>query len=227
MNVVNKKRGFTLPEVLIGISVLAIAILTATSLFVSITRGNKANMNDLKAYYLASEGVEAVRNIRDTHWFNNIKWTGDSSFNFWSANGTGVDFSQNKTYIISRKLISSGNLGSTIQGDTAIDNNQKVSLLKTSAPWIVSVIDKGSEKMLNTKLSQVNNQFIHADHNGGFSRRNLTEASPFSRYVEVGPLDGDTTGAIKVKSVVFWSENGDERDIVLETVLTDWKSGPK
>ncbi len=227
MNVVNKKRGFTLPEVLIGISVLAIAILTATSLFVSITRGNKANMNDLKAYYLASEGIEAVRNIRDTHWFNNIKWTGDLSFNFWSTNGTGVDFSQNKTYIISRKLISSGNLGSTIQGDTAIDNNQKVSLLKASAPWIVSVIDKGNEKMLNTKLSQVNNQFIHADHNGGFSRSNLTEATPFSRYVEVGPLEGDKAGAIKVKSVVFWSENGDERDIVLETVLTDWKSGPK
>lgn len=223
-----RKRGFTLPEVLIGIAVLSIAILTVTNLFVSITRGNKANMDDLRAYYLASEGLEAVRNIRDTHWFNNISWTGDKDFNFWSKTGVPVDFSKSIVVIVSRKLAADGATLS-VKGDEHLNNDRKVDLLRENAPWSVSVIKPDEEKTAATRLLEVNDQFIHPDHNGGFTRQSFADASPFSRYIEIEPVDKTQTPikAVKVKSVVFWRENNDERQLVLESVLTDWKAGPK
>lgn len=216
-----KNKGFTLPEVLIGISVLAMAILTATSLFVGITRNNTANMNDLTAYYLASEGLEAVRNIRDTHWLNNIQWTGDSNFQFWGEN---VDFTKNHKYIVSRKLIENV---ANVSGATNMNNTQKVDIIRENAPWQLSLVKDDKLETTTTRLIRVGNQYIHADHKGGFTRQLFEGASPFSRYVEVAPVEESDVKTIKVKSVVFWYQNNQKIEMVLETVLTDWKSGPK
>lgn len=220
----NKKRGFTLPEVLIGIAVLAVALVTATSLFVGITRGNKVNMNDLTAYYLAAEGVEAARNIRDTHWFNNIQWTGDAAFKFWGTET--VDFAKKSKYIVSRNI--STNLASVVQGEggASFNNDQKIASIKQSAPWLLSSVGDGELKSSKTKLMMSGKRYLHQAHNGGFGGGSSLQVSAFSRYLEIEPVD-DQDKTIKVKSVVFWEENDGPREVVLETILTDWKSGPK
>ena len=75
MNKVFKnQKGFTLTEVMIGMMILTVAIVSATQLLIGIMNSNKAIIHNLQAYYLAQEGIEAVRNIRDTNWLHNKKW---------------------------------------------------------------------------------------------------------------------------------------------------------
>lgn len=98
----NKKRisaqkGFTLTEVLVGIMVLVIAVVSATNLLVSMIQSNIANTNTLKAYYLSQEGLEAFRNMRDTHFMYNVDYRGDG-VNLWGDEkgfSVGGDYSVN------------------------------------------------------------------------------------------------------------------------------------
>lgn len=75
----NKKGGFTLVEALVGISIFSIALIT---LMVSLGDGI-ADTNYAKrkttAIYLAQEGAETMRNLRDTYMLYNAG-TGWASF---------------------------------------------------------------------------------------------------------------------------------------------------
>jgi len=67
-------KGFTLIEVIIAIFLVTIGI-TATLLLITKTLGAMSlSFSQLKAAYLAQEGVEVVRNIRDTNWIQDLKW---------------------------------------------------------------------------------------------------------------------------------------------------------
>jgi prepilin-type N-terminal cleavage/methylation domain-containing protein len=62
-----QKNGFTLVETLVAIAILLIAVVEP----LSIVSGSVATANlakdQVSAYYLAQEGVELVRNVRDTN----------------------------------------------------------------------------------------------------------------------------------------------------------------
>ncbi len=73
-NHLNKKSGFTLIEILIAVAILAVTLTAMANLVVVSMRANQANMNTLQGYYLASEGLEAMRNIRDSNWLQNYGW---------------------------------------------------------------------------------------------------------------------------------------------------------
>ena len=66
----NTKRGFTIIELIISIFILSIAVVgiySAFSMMVVLT----ADASDrLTAAYLAQEGIEVIRNIRDTNWLS-------------------------------------------------------------------------------------------------------------------------------------------------------------
>lgn len=63
-----RKPAETLIEVIIAIFVVAIGASVATSLITSALQSNSFSRNNLIAINLAVEGLEAVRNIRDTNW---------------------------------------------------------------------------------------------------------------------------------------------------------------
>ncbi|MBT4917157.1 prepilin-type N-terminal cleavage/methylation domain-containing protein [Candidatus Peregrinibacteria bacterium] len=71
---IRREDGFTLTEVMIGMTILTVAIVAATSLVLGLMKSNSNNVKTLQAYYLAQEGVEMVRNVRDTNWLNNKDW---------------------------------------------------------------------------------------------------------------------------------------------------------
>ena len=58
----------TLAEVMIALVVLAVGATGATTLIHSSISANAENKQQIEAYNFAREGVEAVRNIRDTNW---------------------------------------------------------------------------------------------------------------------------------------------------------------
>jgi prepilin-type N-terminal cleavage/methylation domain-containing protein len=64
------QKGFTLIEITIAIFILAIAIVGIFSAFFVITIMTADSVDRLTATYLAQEGMEIVRNIRDQNWLN-------------------------------------------------------------------------------------------------------------------------------------------------------------
>lgn len=60
--------GFTILEMLLALSVLSVGIMTAFTLSLSNLQTTKDNYNRILAINLAREGLEIVRNLRDTNW---------------------------------------------------------------------------------------------------------------------------------------------------------------
>lgn len=69
-----KKNAFTILEVILAIFILTVAVFASFSLIQQTVVGVSLNQSKLIAYYLSQEGVEIVRNIRDTNWLNNRTW---------------------------------------------------------------------------------------------------------------------------------------------------------
>lgn len=90
-SLLKNKSGFSLTEVMIGIMILTIAIVAASSLLVGLVRTNENNLRTMQAYYFAQEGIEGVRNIRDTNWLHNRDWRGGASDAIWSGQLTDGD----------------------------------------------------------------------------------------------------------------------------------------
>lgn len=66
-----KQAGFTLIETLVSLVILTVVLIPISNLSNSITRVNASLQDNLIAAGLAQEGIEVVRAIRDTNWFNN------------------------------------------------------------------------------------------------------------------------------------------------------------
>ncbi len=71
-NIIKKNKGLTLVETLVAISILSISILAT---FTAVQGGLQASINakdKTTAFYLAQEGMELVRNMRDNNALNSI-----------------------------------------------------------------------------------------------------------------------------------------------------------
>lgn len=196
------RAGFSLTEVIIGIMILTVAIVAATSLLVGLINSNKDNMKTVQAYYLAQEGIEAVRNVRDSNWLHNNNWLGDSSGNPWgeSFKVGGIYYLQLKDDGWRQPADST-----SVQGD--------LSKLTPVAPWgIVSsgtIYDNGS--YLASGLS--------GEEDTGFSRE-IGIKKYNCKDSDMCPVDAIF---VLVESKVSWNEG--EREVVLSEVMTDWKGG--
>lgn len=63
-----KKNGFTILELMVTIVVILIGVLGAYSVIQDILLSTAKSSNRLTATYLAQEGIELIRNERDTNW---------------------------------------------------------------------------------------------------------------------------------------------------------------
>lgn len=70
----HRSSGETLIEIVIAISVLTTVLASAFTVLVQVSATNGNSLNRVIALNLAREGIESVRNIRDTNW---LKYSGD------------------------------------------------------------------------------------------------------------------------------------------------------
>jgi type II secretory pathway pseudopilin PulG len=78
-------KGFTLIEVIFAIFILTMSGFAAFSLIQSSLVPATINRSSLVAYYLAQEGAEIARNIRDNNWLENTAWNEGLTAGDWEA----------------------------------------------------------------------------------------------------------------------------------------------
>ncbi len=69
---IKKNRGFGLLEIIIGASIISVAILAAVSCYTIYIQYALANQKNVQASYLLEEGLEATSFLRDMGWTTNI-----------------------------------------------------------------------------------------------------------------------------------------------------------
>lgn len=213
-----KQNGFSIPEVIIAIALVALIIVTAGNLLVSSNRGNVSNINQIIAYNLAQEALEGMRNIRDGYWLHNQDWRGDKNI-------FGEDFQDDGYYVI-RKQTNRQVINETNQLAANLDALNTFETVQQYAPWKL-------EKILNptdqrTRLYKVEkSDFIMYAHD---SQGRVT---PYKRWIEVETKEYETakgetldTVRIVVTAVVEWEEQSRTKSVRIPLILTDWKSEP-
>ena len=89
-------KGFTIIELIISIFILSIAIIGVFSALSVITILTSDTADRLTATYLAQEGMEIVRNIRDTNWINMDSAANGTIAYSWTDGLTGYSAVQPK-----------------------------------------------------------------------------------------------------------------------------------
>ncbi|KPJ55201.1 hypothetical protein AMJ47_01680 [Parcubacteria bacterium DG_72] len=121
-NKFKKSKGFSLAELLIACFIIASGVTASYMIVQQIFAQTFEASNRLTAAYLAQEGAEIVRNIRDTGWIQGLDWTsnglnvgcheasyGDYSLTLCSGSGNYDDLSfyiylNGNTSIFKRKI---------------------------------------------------------------------------------------------------------------------------
>lgn len=70
----SRRAGFTLIETIIGISIIGLVITAAAQLTSSSLNIGGNSLRKFAAIHLAEEGIEIVRNMRDSNWLRNKSW---------------------------------------------------------------------------------------------------------------------------------------------------------
>lgn len=81
-NIFKKEKGFTLLEMIISIMIITIGIFGAYSAVSKYAKNTQQERENLIAAYLCQEGIEIIKNIRDSNWISEVSWdTGLTSCN--------------------------------------------------------------------------------------------------------------------------------------------------
>jgi len=204
---ISNTNGFTLIETMIGLMILTIAIVAATSLLIGLIQSNKQIVKSLQAHYLAQEGLEAVRNIRDTNWMRNNNW----------LNGFSPLTNNPVSYY----------LGFNFDGMNSLGSNPNAVESEMSPMWEF----EGDGKIYLCGGDQLGKQYFSTQCDGGVQGKE----TEFERHIWISEPEYcaeegleerlvnlcDEGKVILVKSVVTFGES----EISLEEILTDWKGG--
>ncbi len=212
-------------------------IFSVTDLIVSSLRSNADNMNTIIGYGLAQEGLEAVRNIRDSNWLLGADITGRVSAKDnvpWGKDLPKLAGS------IECYALTYGNLEPASLGVVTITD---VAQLSDSIPWKLSDIKKDNnnecindDKTLLVKATDQTLGDVRYEASGQFaSPSGATNFSQFHRYIKIEAFNQAAPGSntiiagvsrpnkYRVTSVVTWNEGTREGNVTLETEITDWK----
>lgn len=199
------RDGFTLLELVISFGVMSIVIFGAASLYVTSIRANAAQVERFIAYNLAQEGLEGVRNIRDSYYREGLAWDGSDR----SHSLVDAPFDRGFYRIYRKPSFSSTSFSSTNLNDP----NQ----LKNASPWVFTSCpeaDKACDQLYTTKDGT---SYVHQIDG---------VKSPYSRKITISFPDENgkpSTTIMRVTSTVTWLDHGSAKSLDLVTELTDWK----
>jgi prepilin-type N-terminal cleavage/methylation domain-containing protein len=123
------KRGLTLVETLVAISILTIAVVGPLGIIGQALHSSYYTRDQVTAYYLSQEAIEYVRNLRDMQSINitnqYLSGTAEASLPLWTSGataglfGTGIILPSGNNRSLSYSLVRSSNAYSFISYDSA------------------------------------------------------------------------------------------------------------
>lgn len=199
----NNILWFSIIEVLIGIFVFSLGLVSIYALLVSSLNVNEYNKNAIIASNLAREQLEFFRNIRDTNYTNFTAWNQINPENPYSA--TNV-FQENKYY--------------TLESDFSWLKNFPI-VVNDITVWFESwenhLTSAGMQKY--RLCLDTNNKYTYDCATSGHTR------TAFFRYLFIEKAQDswmDIDDAYRVTSKVIWYKRWyHEYDI--KTVVSDWR----
>jgi type II secretory pathway pseudopilin PulG len=188
-----KLKAFTLIEVLTALTLFVSTILAVTTLTLYSVKTNQRNVHSLQAQYLASEGLEAIREIRDSNYLQNYYWLGKNNDllggTFENVKIDGVYFTVSPNNQIS------GELGPWILKAVLKDSDNDLAIYKNG---LVFGHDKEGEKTIFKRYIFIKPVLDTVNSNGYYDK-------------------------IYVESVVTFLENTEEKELKLFTTLTNFR----
>ncbi len=212
-----------------SISVLIMVVYSATSLLVSAIRINGENVNTIIAYGLAQEGLEAIRNIRDSNWLLGLDFkkggvipSGDGAVTLWGEK-LPVDSSAPVYFLLDYQNID----------QMFFTVNDDYSIAAENAPWTLQALNTGGIKRTEEDLLSSEQTMLYKSAANGrdviYSTDKTVDAvdTGLHRLIKVELLDHKDLQKKKyrVSSIVAWPAGNGMHKVVLTTELTDWKEG--
>lgn len=235
------REGFSLPEVMVSVGMLAAVIVASTSLLISTSRSNSINANRIMAYYLAQEGIELTRNIRDSNWLQGLSWRGKISEEA-KLTKAGLD---EGSYIIDKKGLGTIRSDLNTLKTTPANSSDDPKSLEKFTPWTFEETKcalKDGEPNQQCEKARLHIYEVPADkikfysHNTNLPQAKKIGESAFYRWIEIKDITGDEAVVktndkdslhFKLTSIVAWEDaTGGYKSVEIETELTDWKQGP-
>lgn len=192
----NRKKGFGVLEVLVS-SVIIITILGAVVMIGHVALNNSEYVGErVQASYLATEAIEQVRQIRDTNWNDQNNSTAWNSV-VWNGSKNGLSIPASEDL---------DNATLIYHPETGVNPyNYRYGLVQTTnSPTLYETITL-------------------ADSNISFKR--YIELKKVGELVPPnGPDMVKDSNAIKVTAVVQWKYRGQDKEIKVSEIITNWKT---
>jgi Tfp pilus assembly protein PilV len=95
MNFYKKNKGSLLIEVMIAAAIISSSVLASVGVFGTIARLQYRNTARIQASFLADEGIEAVKTLRNASWNTNIKnlTIGSKYYLYWNNHSWNINAS--------------------------------------------------------------------------------------------------------------------------------------
>jgi prepilin-type N-terminal cleavage/methylation domain-containing protein len=189
------RRGFTLVETLVAISIFSISILGLLSVLASGITSTTYAKNKIIAGYLAQEGIEYVRNMRDTF----VLYDYDS-------NGNPIGWA------------------SFINKITPCETTKGCFFDDSSVPFSIPSNMAMKNLTLNPCSSATcpNGLLLYNSSTGEYGYANNGTSSGFVRKVWMIPNNLNPSNEIQIFSVVSWTQGSGNYNITFSENLFNW-----
>jgi prepilin-type N-terminal cleavage/methylation domain-containing protein len=190
-------KGFTLVETLVAISIFTVSLLGIMSLLASNIANTTYAKQKMIASYLAQEGIEYIRNIRDTHViYSGATWLNlkNSILGHCGNHGTGAGSNDKNCYIDEGGI------------DFGVDDKPIISIM---------VI-----KQCGSPPSYICPVMTYDTNTGKYGYNSSTN-SPFTRTIYLKYLPS-VQEYFQVFSTVSWTQGSGSYSITFSEDLYDW-----
>jgi hypothetical protein len=199
-------------EVLIALTVLIIGAMGSLRLLGVAGVNNQLTKERVLATNLSREGIEAVRNIRDTNW---LRFAGERRICWNNLDTTACSDVDNDGV-----------------ADSPIRNNQAYLAVSNTDTYRWQLSSGSISNRLNLDDSEISSDAIYRlklDPATGLYNHNTGEDSPYYREIYTEYLNADQTAAsgtsaniLRITSRVQWVDRGKISEVTLTTILTDY-----
>ena len=229
----DRLRGESLLEVVVAVTFLTVVFASIFSVLIRASATNTNVVNRVVAINIAREGMEAVRNIRDTNW---LKYSGDRRGKWLCLDTIDETLLPSPlTHLDNIKTLSACSSGIVSASMNFIKTEDGVYRVAFSSAGRY-LLEPTGETLTENKILPEEEFRLHQDINGRFSHDNTGEILPFYRQIKLvpetralatDPCDPDTESCpqdvrLRVLVRVQWIEGNSVRSIDLETYLYDF-----